>query len=178
MVLFDQEGKIKKYSSPEEILEDFYLLRLSYYQKRKEYLVDQLKLMYDRLSNQARFVQMIISRQLIVSNRKRADIVAELREKDFRPFPKSGKAVVAAEPEDEDPVDEEDISADSDYDYLLNMAIYNLTKEKVDKLLKERDGKEEELKTLIGRSPQNLWTRTSPGSSSCGKRCSLRTSVA
>ncbi|KAJ1598558.1 hypothetical protein NDA14_003520 [Ustilago hordei] len=157
MVLFDQDGKIKKYSSPEEILENFYLLRLSYYQKRKEHLVDQLKLMYDRLSNQARFVQMIISRQLIVSNRKRADIVAELRQKDFRPFPKSGKATVAAEIEDTDPIDDEEISSDSDYDYLLNMAIYNLTKEKVDKLLKERDAKEEELKILIGRSPQNLW---------------------
>ncbi|EST09519.1 Toprim domain protein [Kalmanozyma brasiliensis GHG001] len=157
MVLFDQDGKIKKYSSPEEILEEFYLLRLSYYQKRKEHLVDQLKLMYDKLSNQARFVQMIITRQLVVSNRKRADIVKDLREKDFRPFPKQGKAAIAANPEDDEPVDEEDISADSDFDYLLNMAIYNLTKEKVEKLLKERDGKEEELKILIGRSPQNLW---------------------
>ena len=157
MVLFDQDGKIKKYSSAEEILEEFYLLRLSYYQKRKEHLVDQLKLMYDRLTNQARFVQMIISRQLVVSNRKRADIVADLRKNEFRPFPKQGKASIAAEPEDDEAVDEEDVSADSDYDYLLNMAIYNLTKEKVDKLLKERDAKEEELKVLIGRSPQNLW---------------------
>ncbi|KAJ9480002.1 DNA topoisomerase 2 [Pseudozyma hubeiensis] len=157
MVLFDQDGKIKKYSSAEEILEEFYLLRLSYYQKRKEHLVDQLKLMYDKLSNQARFVQMIITRQLVVSNRKRADIVAELRQKDFRPFPKQGKASIAAEPEDDEAIDEEDISADSDFDYLLNMAIYNLTKEKVEKLLKERDLKEEELKILIGRSPQNLW---------------------
>ncbi|SPO27638.1 probable DNA topoisomerase II [Ustilago trichophora] len=157
MVLFDQDGKIKKYTSPEQILEEFYLLRLSYYQKRKEHLVDQLKLAYDRLSNQARFVQMIISRELVVSNRKRADIVAELRKKEFRPFPKQGKAAIAAEPEDDEPIDEDEISADSDYDYLLNMAIYNLTKEKVDKLLKERDVKEEELKVLIGRTPQNLW---------------------
>jgi DNA topoisomerase-2 len=35
MVLFDQNGKIKKYTTPEEIMEDFYLMRLSYYQKRK-----------------------------------------------------------------------------------------------------------------------------------------------
>ncbi len=171
MVLFDQDGKIKKYSSPEEILEDFYLLRLSFYQKRKEHLVDQLKLMYDKLSNQARFVQMIISRQLVVSNRKRADLVVELRQKDFRPFPKQGKAAIAAEPEDEEPVDEEDISSDSDYDYLLNMAIYNLTKEKVEKLLKERDAKEEELKILIGRSPQNLWDEDWASSWSIGRRC-------
>ncbi len=35
MMCFDFEGKIKKYSSPEEIIEEFYPLRLAYYQKRK-----------------------------------------------------------------------------------------------------------------------------------------------
>jgi len=35
MVCFDFEGKIKKYDSAEEILEDFYPTRLAYYQKRK-----------------------------------------------------------------------------------------------------------------------------------------------
>lgn len=35
MMCFDFEGKIKKYMSPEEIIEDFYPIRLSYYQKRK-----------------------------------------------------------------------------------------------------------------------------------------------
>jgi DNA topoisomerase II len=35
MMCFDAEGKIKKYSSPEEIVEEFYPIRLAYYQKRK-----------------------------------------------------------------------------------------------------------------------------------------------
>jgi DNA topoisomerase-2 len=35
MICFDMNGKIRKYKSPEEILEEFYTLRLSYYQKRK-----------------------------------------------------------------------------------------------------------------------------------------------
>lgn len=35
MVGFDVNGKIKKYSSPEEIISDFYDVRLSYYMKRK-----------------------------------------------------------------------------------------------------------------------------------------------
>lgn len=35
MICFDFEGKIKKYDSPEEIIEDFYPMRLAYYQKRK-----------------------------------------------------------------------------------------------------------------------------------------------
>jgi len=35
MICFDFEGKIKKYNSPEEIVDDFYPKRLAYYQKRK-----------------------------------------------------------------------------------------------------------------------------------------------
>jgi hypothetical protein len=35
MVCFDPSGKIKKYSTPEQILDDFYDVRLAYYQKRK-----------------------------------------------------------------------------------------------------------------------------------------------
>jgi DNA topoisomerase-2 len=35
MVVFDSEGKIRKYATPEQILDDFYDLRLTYYQKRK-----------------------------------------------------------------------------------------------------------------------------------------------
>jgi DNA topoisomerase II len=35
MICFDANGKIKKYDTPEQILEEFYDLRLTYYQKRK-----------------------------------------------------------------------------------------------------------------------------------------------
>jgi DNA topoisomerase-2 len=35
MVCFDKDGRIRRYSSAEEILEEFYDLRLKYYQKRK-----------------------------------------------------------------------------------------------------------------------------------------------
>jgi DNA topoisomerase-2 len=35
IVCFDKEGKIRKYESPEEILREFYDLRLEYYIKRK-----------------------------------------------------------------------------------------------------------------------------------------------
>ncbi|PWN44138.1 putative DNA topoisomerase II [Ceraceosorus guamensis] len=158
MVLFDQYGKIKKYATPEEILEDFYLLRLQYYHKRKEYLVEELKNAFERLSNQARFVQMIIKGELKVSNRKRNDIVSDLRRHDFRPFPKNAKGAVAAEVDDGTPEDEmENTGAESDYDYLLGMAIYTLTREKVERLLAQREEKEKELATLLGRSPENLW---------------------
>lgn len=160
MVLFDAQGKIKKYATPEEILEDFYLLRLGYYQKRKESLVEELKTIYERLSNQARFVQMILDRKLVVNNRKRKELIAELREKDFRPFPKPKPARVAGQVNAENGEEEEEVDDSpgaTDFDYLLSMPIYNLTKEKMDRLLAQRDERETELKALLLRSPQNLW---------------------
>lgn len=35
MMLFDASGAIKRYESPEAIIEEFYGLRLSYYEKRR-----------------------------------------------------------------------------------------------------------------------------------------------
>lgn len=159
MVLFNPEGKIKKYASPLEILDDFYFLRLGFYQRRKEHLVDQLKLVYDRLSNQARFVSMIISKELSVSNRKKADIMDELRQLNFQAFPKveaKTKSVADEAVEDQDELDEP-TGTTTDFDYLLSMSIYSLTRERVERLLKERDETETQLKILLGRSPQNLW---------------------
>ena len=74
-------------------------------------------------------MKMIIDKKLIVSNKKRAAIVAELRSFDFRPFSKVKKAL--EEGEVEPTLEEEEEGADSDYDYLLGMAIWSLTAEKV-----------------------------------------------
>ncbi len=81
---------------------------------------------------------MIVDKELVVSNRRKADIVAELRKRQFRPFPKVVKAKAAGETEEVVEEDEDDSgNGDSstekitDYDYLLGMAIWSLTKEKV-----------------------------------------------
>jgi len=74
MICFDLDGKIKKYSSPEEILDDFFPVRLAHYQKRKDYLANQLQMEHERLTNQARFVQMIVKKELSVSGRKKVEI--------------------------------------------------------------------------------------------------------
>lgn len=69
-----------------------------------------------------------------MSNRKKAEIVDELRQKKFRPFPKVAKAKAAGETEDVEENDEAEEAASgtsTDYDYLLGMAIWSLTKEKV-----------------------------------------------
>ncbi|KAG1825417.1 DNA topoisomerase [Suillus subaureus] len=165
MIAFNFEGKIQKYASPEEIIEEFYPQRLAYYQKRKEYLANELQIQFERLSNQARFVKMIVDKELVVSNRKKNDLMAELRRLKFRSFPKVTKAKAAGETEDVvQPEDEEDEAEESvkdagttDYDYLLGMAIWSLTKEKIERLLQQAADKDTELLALLERSPNDLW---------------------
>lgn len=43
------------------------------------------------------------------------------------------------------------------YDYLLGMAMWNLTKEKKDALLQQRDDKQAELRRLQVRTPLSIW---------------------
>jgi DNA topoisomerase-2 len=81
------------------------------------------------VSNQARFVKMIVDKQLVVSNKKKNVLEDELRELKFKPFPKTQKAKEAGE--NEDVMEEQDEGKAGDYDYLLGMAIWSLTREKV-----------------------------------------------
>ncbi|KAG8785302.1 DNA topoisomerase 2 [Serendipita sp. 397] len=163
MICFDAAGKIKKYESPEEILEDFYHIRLQYYLKRKQHLTNVMETELDRLNNQARFVQMIIDKKLVVANRKKADIVNDLRELQFRPFPKKGKESEDMEAVVENNPDEDEIAAlsgapsNADFDYLLGMAIWSLTREKVEKLLATAKEQEAKLLKYLVLTPQDIW---------------------
>ena len=40
MVLFNKDGLIQKYNTPEEILQEFYELRMDFYIKRRQYLIE------------------------------------------------------------------------------------------------------------------------------------------
>ena len=72
-------------------------------------MASQLQLELERLTNQARFIQMIVDKTLVVSGRKRADVITDLRKKDFKPFPKIKKAkeVVEQDPTAEEEQEEE-----------------------------------------------------------------------
>ncbi|OMH85453.1 DNA topoisomerase 2 [Zancudomyces culisetae] len=179
MVCFDREGRIKKYPSPEAILTEFYPLRLRYYQLRKDALVQQMQEEYERLDNKARFVLEIIQKKLVVQNKKKDVIVQELFDKGFKQFPPKGKspssksssAQNADSKSDSNGSDGTNSDTDQDnngssnpgapkakdYDYLLSMPIWNLTAEKVEKLIKERDDCLMKLDTLLAKTPKDLW---------------------
>ncbi|KAK7541834.1 DNA topoisomerase 2 [Phyllosticta citricarpa] len=160
LVAFDAQGRIQKYATELDILEEFYHIRLKFYEKRKQYMLDEMTKELNKLTNQARFIQMIIDNKLVVSKKKKLVIVAELKKLGFDPISKNE---AKNQGEGEDVVDEEDSEEDkepgsNDYDYLLGMAIWSLTQERVEKLLRQIGDKETEIDELIKKSPKDLWT--------------------
>ena len=128
----------------------------------QDYLANELQTTLEKFTNQARFVQMIVDKQLVVSNRKKADIVTDLRNHMFLPFPKSmakaageNEPTVEGEDEEEPEVDANESMAD--LDYLLGMAIWSLTEEKIAKLKEQAAEKEIKLQALLEKSPKDLW---------------------
>ncbi|KAM9891652.1 hypothetical protein OXX69_012244, partial [Metschnikowia pulcherrima] len=93
MVAFDPEGRIKKYDDPNEILRDFYFVRLLFYQKRKDHMTEALQNQLIKLSEQARFIKLIIDKELSISNKKRSLLVQMLTELKFARFDKKGQQV-------------------------------------------------------------------------------------
>ena len=55
-VLFDHNGCIRRFNAPEEILKEFYEVRLDMYKKRKAYLDGMLSAESLKLDNIARFI--------------------------------------------------------------------------------------------------------------------------
>jgi DNA topoisomerase-2 len=154
LVCFDHLGRIKKFAEPAEILREFYDLRLAYYQRRKDWLAGQLTLEWTRLDNRVRFITEIVEGRLVVQNRKRADILAELRAKAYHADTKASEGGAEAEGEAEPPQDDGPASG---YDYLLRMPIASLTRERIELLRRERQEREDALNGLLSRSPKDLW---------------------
>lgn len=163
MVAFDSEGRIRKYNSISEIIQEFYDVRLVMYQKRKESILAEYSRELERISNQARFIMMIIEGSLIVSKKKRTVLIEELRELKFAALPPMSRSSSNSTEivEDDANADEDQDSAGTskDYDYLLNMPIHSLTIEKVERLMNDKSKKEYDIDQLIKITPKELWSR-------------------
>lgn len=132
IVAFDSNKKIMKYNTINSILDEFYELRLHFYDKRKTYLLDKLQQEIDILSIKIRFINEFIKGKIIINNRSKSDIIKQLEE---RKYP---------------------MEIDS-YDYLLKMPIYNLTKDKIDEFNENLENKQSEHKTLFSKDNKELW---------------------
>ena len=132
IVAFDSHNKIKKYSNINDILDEYIELRMSYYDKRKEYLLGQLQKEIDVLSIKIRFINEFIEGKIIINNKSKSNIIEQLEKGEY-------------------PMENES------YDYLLKMPIYNLTKDKIDEFNANLENKQSEHKNLLAKDNKELW---------------------
>jgi DNA topoisomerase-2 len=134
LTTLDEFGKLKIFRNSEEIVRYFVGFRLTYYQKRKDYVISHLGRELTVLSNRARFIKGIIENKIKVNKVKREEIVSSLETQKFD-------------------------KVDDSYNYLLNMSIYSLTLERYEQLLKEVEVKKAELEVMKKANITDLYRK-------------------
>jgi DNA gyrase/topoisomerase IV subunit A len=132
LTCLDENGKLIIFNNVIELINYFVKFRLSFYDKRKDYLLSELANQHQYLSNRARFIKMIIDGKLKVNNRPKQEIVNDLEKSKFDKI-------------------------NSSYDYLLSMAIHSLTKERYEELLKQVSENEVETKRIEAIKPIDMY---------------------
>jgi len=128
----DESGKLKIFETSEEIIEYFVKFRLTYYDKRKGYLLDKMNQELKILSNRGKFIKAIIDQKLKVNNVAKSEIIKCVEEIKLDLI-------------------------DNSYDYLLRMPIYSLTKEVYDKLKADFIEKKDEIKKMEETEPRDMY---------------------
>ena len=134
MHMFDSNRRLHKYGNVREIIDAYYLVRLTAYGKRKAYLVKQLDCLLVKLSNKAKYIQENLSGHVDL-RRKSAQQVHDL---------------LASRKYD---------IIDGDFKYLIKMPMDSVTQENVDKIMNDRDNAEKELAVLKKTSEQQMWLK-------------------
>ena len=157
MHFFDKEGRITKYNTPEDILLEFFKLRIDFYERRKVLLLQKLRREQKILRNKARFIEEVCSGDLLINNRKQALILADLHDRGYDTIEKEDEKKDLSEEESMSEDDTSDAGLTKGYEYLLGMKIWSLTFEKAEELRKQLALKSSEVEALAGKAPSLLW---------------------
>ena len=132
LTCLNELGKLILFDEVSQVIEYFVNFRLSFYDKRKDYLIKKYSDDLVYLSNRARFIKLIIDGKLKVNNVPRVQIVESLSKLKFDQI-------------------------NGSYSYLLSMPIHSLTKETYEQLLNEVETKKTELEEIKKKLPKEMY---------------------
>lgn len=132
LTTLDENGKLKIFDCAEDIVKYFVEFRLGYYQKRKDYLLDKYNKELRELCLRAKFIKAIIDKKLVVNNVKKEIIIGWLEDNHFDKI-------------------------DGSYNYLLNMPIWSLTKERFDDLMEKAKQKKLQIEETEKLKPKEMY---------------------
>jgi DNA topoisomerase-2 len=134
MHMFNAECKLHKYESVAEIIDEFYLVRMDTYAKRKANQVQVMEQKLVKLSNRAKYIMGNLDGSIDLRRKTNDTVVQLLEENGFDRL-------------------------DGDYKYLTKMPMDSVTQENVDAIMKEKTETEQELDTLKVTSCETMWMR-------------------
>jgi len=137
MVLFTPKGKLKKFKNVAEILDNFCKCRLVLYKKRKAFVIKGIEQELVVLRNKRKYLSDVMEGNLVIFKRPEEDIIPEMETMGFVKLATTKK--------------------EENYDYLLNLPNRSFTQNKLDILDKDIQSKETKLKTIQGKTPQDIW---------------------
>ena len=123
---------MRKYGSVEQIIDDFYDVRLSTYSKRKKQMIIDLEKLLVKLSNRAKYILATLDGSVDL-RKKNAQLVKEL-------MTSKGFDLI-----------------DGNFNYLIKMPMDSVTEENVEKILKEKRDAENELNKLKKTTLETMW---------------------
>ena len=129
----DENNRVKEFNSIQDILDMFINIRLKFYDKRKKYILESLKSKISELVSKYTFVLGIVKKTIVVSNKKKDDIIKQI-----------------------DPIDKI-IKIDGSYDYLRRMPIHSLTTEKLAELKQQIIDTKAEFDKVKATTIQDMW---------------------
>ena len=134
MHLFNSDEKLIKYNSVTEIINDYYVVRLNGYKKRKIHMINVLTSELKLLSNKKKYIEEILNDTLDLRKKKKDEIIKILKSKKY------------------DIIDD-----DNEYKYLIKMPMDSVSTENIEKIMKEYDNKFAELEVCKKTSEKEFW---------------------
>jgi DNA topoisomerase-2 len=135
MHLFDADDKLQKYEKISDIIDAYYEVRLKLYQTRKDYMIDALEKELVLLSNKAKYIQENLEGTVDLRKKKKEQVIEMLESKGY-----------------------DLIGDDIEYKYLTKMPMDSVTEENVEKLLKEKGTKDQELTIIKSTTINAMWS--------------------
>lgn len=130
MVGFNANKDLKLYKNINEIMDEFYEVRLNAYDIRKKYQLGELTKKISILLNQVKFISDICNRTIKIEKKNKNELLEILSRYD---------------------------KINNSYDYLINMHLYSLTLEKITELENKLEKEQKKFNTLLNTKTEDLW---------------------
>jgi DNA topoisomerase-2 len=135
MHLFNSKEQLKKYENIYTIIDEYYEVRYEFYKKRKTYLISKLGNELKFLSAKAQFIQYNLDDKIDLRKKSKTQINEIMESFKF------------------------ELGEDKSYNYLIKMPMDSVSKENVEKLMKEHGEKEAQLNEVKSNSVEQMWLK-------------------